>query len=158
MDDLNRKMTQDDTTLINAVCAGMPLDFTSQFMSRIPRVLDAYNAIGWVHDLVPEVAEGDYQSFNAFIVCQDYQKRVVSGIAYLNRYELDFEDVGDYIAQGYDIDVVTNEQGDVSHFYTGWAYQGYDSYMEYEKFDPLEIGRLIAWRELPKYEGVTHGK
>lgn len=157
MNELDRKMTKDDTTLINAVCGGMPFDFTSQFMARIPAVLEAYNDIGWVHDLVPDVPDNDYKGFNAVIVGEDGKKHVVACMAYLNRYELNLENPEHYIDQGYDIDVVKDKWDDIACFYTGWAFQCYDSYEEQTTFDFLETGRLIAWRELPTYRGVNHG-
>lgn len=156
MSDLNGMVTREDVVLINAVCSGMPLDFTTQFMTRIPQLRQAVADIGWVHKGVPEVAPGQARSFNAVVIGEDGEQRVLACVCYLNSYELNVKDTQDRIKWADSIDVVEDKWGDCTTFYTGWAFSENDSYEEIPTWDFIQTDCLVAWRELPKYNGFKY--
>lgn len=147
MTELNRPITKDDQLLINAVCEGQSLDFATAFMTRIPWVLKAIDAMGWVHDAVPEVELGEVEYYLVALKGEDGETRVVGGVGYLNRYEMNIEDPKD--RKG--VEVVTDEWDDISTFYTGWAFSEFDSYQEIQTWDFISAECVIAWKVMPKY-------
>lgn len=150
MTDLDRLMTNDDVLLINTVCGGMPLDFTTKFMTRIPKLLKIADSLGWEHDLTPEVELGDVEYFNVVLVCEDGNQRVIGSVGYLNHYELNIEDPEGYSG----VELREDEDGDITTFYTGWAFSERDSYEEVDTWDFIESERVIAWKALPTYNGL----
>lgn len=154
MTDLNATLTKDSVLLINAICKGMPLEFATRFMTRIPQLLEAVDRIGWVHDELPEVKLGSAEYFNAVIVGEDGKECVLGCMGYLNRYEVNILCIEARKDWESCIEVVEDQYAGTSIFYTGWALSEFDSYEGIDKWDFIKADRLIAWRELPKYSGL----
>lgn len=139
------KLTPDAVKLINTVCRGRSVDFTTEFMASIPAVLKLMRSLGW-NDAQnpPEVEPG--KSVQVVTVVDG---QVRGELSYLNRFKMSFDDAPELIERGCMIEDVEDEFGGVDYFYTGWAYR-----MEQEDCTYWEIvspKRVIAWQPLPEW-------
>lgn len=147
---LDRKITRDDIALMNGVCAGRSLDFTTEFMRCIPQIIDIANCIGWVKDGIPDVKSGGYEVFNGAIRWNEREKAsVISSLAYLNQYPLYVDEWPELVEYGHKVEEIN---GDI--VYTGWAYKQVVSGGDLKPyFEMMHDWQIEAWKALPVYTG-----
>lgn len=146
--DLNRLITKDDVAILNGVCCGRSLDFTTEFMSCMPQIIAVANKIGWIKDVKPTVKDGHYLRMNGAVRWYaDDQPQVMGSVAYLNRYPVNTANMGEYVNN------FTFEDYNGQTVYTGWACIEAGNEHNDPHFELLEDHQVVAWKPFPVYEG-----
>lgn len=153
MNDLDRRMTKQDVELINGVCAMQPLEFTTHFMTLIPKFIDVSQRMGWMEG-TPEVPEGEYKGFNAVLLDDLNRKQGVCGLVYCNKFPRWIVDVQSQKHDGHDIEVTEDEDGATRTLYTGWAEKYYNEAEDEIAFNSILNCRVIAYKELPIFDRI----
>lgn len=147
--DLNRSVTKDDIAIINGVCKGRSLDFTTEFMTCLPQIIQVSNKIGWINGVKPVVEDGAYLRMNGAVRWyKDDQPQVVGSLAYLNRYPINIDNIGESAKK------FTFEYYDgINALYTGWACIEAGNEYNNPHFELLEDHQVVAWKPFPVFEG-----
>lgn len=146
--DLNRKVTKDDIAIINGVCSGRSLDFTTEFMTCLPQIIQVANKIGWIKGVKPVVKDGHYVRMNGAVRWYEGdQPQVVGSLAYLNLYPVNIEDMVEYVNN------FAFENFNGQKVYTGWACIEAGNEHNNPHFELLQDHQVVAWKPFPVFEG-----
>lgn len=146
---IDRPITKDDVLLINQICSGRSLDFTTEFMQCLPQLIKAAEQIGWIEGANPQVELGTYLSVNGAVRWYEGDNPQVTGaLVYMNRYNLNIEQMDEHNSPLCQLERIGSDT-----FYTGWAILEAGNERNRPYFDFLQDHQVIAWKPLPVYPG-----
>ncbi len=146
---VDRPITKDDVKMINDICAGRSLDFTTEFMQILPQLVLVAEQIGWIEGVKPEVEQGSYLSVNGAIRWYETDEPTVTGaLVYMNHYNLNTEQMDDQHDPDHNVVRVGKDT-----FYTGWAILEAGNERHRPYFEFLRDYQVLAWKPLPTYPG-----